>query len=553
MAQMGMRVSEVVAEFLDRCGVTTAFGIISVHNAPLMEAIHRRNALRFVMVRGEMGGAHMADAYARVTGGLGVLITSTGGGAASAVAGLVEARFAGSPLLHITGQTSTAMIDRGLGPVHDVPDQLGMLRSVSKAAYRVHSAESVLGLLLHAAADALTPPMGPVSVEIPIDIQSMEIARPAMLDHFALPIPAALSPSAAAMEALANAVLESRRPLLWTGGGARHAGGAVARLVRLGIPVATSWNGRGVLPEDHPLAIGPLATLPEFERMYDNVDLMIAAGCRLRAHETRDCAMRLPARRVRIDVDASANTRTYPAELLVHADSALALNALADRLEGRWRADPVYVDEVKQVKQQAIAHYRSTLGIYQEFPDIMRDAMPRDALWVRDISFHQTTWANRIFPVYGPRDSIYSVGAAIGTGMPLAIGAALGAPGRKVVALCGDGGFALNLGELWTAVQEKPDVCFVVMNDKGYGVIRHIQQSTYGERRFYDELAGPDLEGLAKVAGLPYWRVRHIGGELGAHLKAALQQRGPSLIEVDMEAIGPFTPQHSVPRYGDKK
>ena len=553
MTQSSVRVSDVVAEFLDRCGVNTAFGIISVHNAPLMEAIHRRNALRFIMVRGEMGGAHMADAYARVTGGLGVLITSTGGGAASAASGLVEARFAGSPLLHITGQTSTTMIDRGMAPVHDVPDQLGMLRSVSKAAYRVPSAESALGMLMHAAAEALTPPMGPVSVEIPIDIQSMTIARPAALDQFALPIPPALTPAASAMDALAARVQSAKRPLLWTGGGARHAGDAVARLAKLGIPVATSWNGRGVLPEDHPLVIGPLATLPEFERLYETVDLMIAAGTRLRAHETRDCAMRLPARRVRIDVDTLANTRTYPAELLVNADSALTLNALADRLEGRWRADAGFVAGVERLKPQAIASYRNTLGLYQDFPEIMRAAMPREALWVRDISFHQTTWANRIFPVYGPRDSIYSVGAAIGTGMPLAIGAALGAPDRKVVALCGDGGFALNLGELWTAVQEKPDVCFVVMNDKGYGVIRHIQQATYGERRFYDELAGPDLEGLAKVARLPYWRVRHIGNELGAHLKAALQQRGPSLVEVDMEAIGPFTPQHSVPKYGDKK
>lgn len=553
MSQTSMRVSEVVAEFLDHCGVTTAFGIISVHNAPLMEAIHRRNALRFVMVRGEMGGAHMADAYARVTGGLGVLITSTGGGAASAASGLVEARFAGSPLLHITGQTSTAMIDRGLAPVHDVPDQLTMLRSVSKAAYRVRSAESVLGILMHAAAEALTPPMGPVSVEIPIDIQSMQIARPAEFGHFALPIPPAMRPTPAAMDALTGAVLSAKRPLLWSGGGARHAGDAVARLAKLGIPVATSWNGRGVLPEDHPLVIGALATLPKFERFYDSVELMIVAGSRLRAHETRDCAMRLPARRVRIDVDALANTRTYPAELQVHADSALTLNSLADRLDGRWCADAGYVSEVECLKPQAITIYRNTLGLYQDFPDIMRAAMPRDALWVRDISFHQTTWANRIFPVYGPRDSIYSVGAAIGTGMPLAIGAALGAPGRKVVALCGDGGFALNLGELWTAVQEKPDVCFVVMNDKGYGVIRHIQQATYGERRFYDELTGPDLEGLAKVAGLPYWRVRNIGNDLGAHLKAALQQRGPSLIEVDMEAIGPFTPQHSVPRYSEKK
>lgn len=178
----------------------------------------------------------------------------------------------------------------------------------------------------------------------------------------------------------------------------------------------------------------------------------------------------------------------------------------------------------------------------------MRAAMPRDALWVRDISFHQTTWANRIFPVYGPRDSIYSVGAAIGTGMPLAIGAALAAPGRKTVALCGDGGFLLNLGELWTAVQEKPDICLVVMNDNGYGVIRHIQDATCGGRRFYDNLLGPNLEGLAQAAPLPYWRVARIDG-LGSALQAALRQAGPTLVEVDMQAIGPFQPRHLVPSY----
>ncbi len=543
-----IRSSDWVAAFLDRIGVRMAFGIVSVHNTPLLDAISRRGATRFVMVRGEMGGTHMADAYARVSGSLGVVITSTGPGAASAVSGLVEARFAGSPLLHITGQSSTQLIERGLGAVHDVPDQLGMLRSVSKAAYRVQSASTLPGMLMRAAAEALTPPMGPVSVEIPIDVQMAQFDRPPDLDQLTLELPPPLAPSPQALNALERAVNESTRPLLWTGNGARGAGAAVARLAKLGIAVATSWNGRGVLPEDHRLSIGPLATLPEFERFYESVDLMIVAGSRVRAHETRDCSLSLPRRRVQIDVDPAAHGRTYAADLFVQADAALTLSALADRLEGRWRAHESFGETVSQVKAEAIANYRRTLGIYESVPEIMRAAMPRDALWVRDISFHQTTWANRIFPVYGPRDSIYSVGAAIGTGMPLAIGAALAAPGRKTVALCGDGGFLLNLGELWTAVQEKPDICFVVMNDKGYGVIRHIQDATYGGRRFYDNLLGPNLEGLAQATPLPYWRVARID-DLGSALQAAFRQAGPTLVEVDMQAIGPFQPQHLVPSY----
>jgi acetolactate synthase-1/2/3 large subunit len=316
--------------------------------------------------------------------------------------------------------------------------------------------------------------------------------------------------------------------------------------------VVTSWNGRGVLPEDHPLSLGPLGTLPEVERFYETVDLLLVAGSRLRGHETRDCTMRLPGRRVQIDVDARADGRTYSSDLFVHGDSALTLAGLADRLEGHWHADAEYGAEIGRLKAQAIGNYRTTLGIYEAIPGIIRSAMPRDALWVRDITFHQTTWANRIFPVYGPRDSIYSVGAAIGTGMPLAIGAALAANGRKTVALCGDGGFLLNLGELWTAVQEQTDICFLLMNDKGYGVVRHIQDASYGGRQFFCDLLGPNFEDLAKLAGLPFWRVRSID-ELGGHLAAALQKRGPTMVEVDMSAIGPFKPLHQAPAYAGKR
>ena len=138
-------VGDLVAEFLQQIGVSTTFGVISIHNIPMLDAIGRRNAIRFIMARGEAGGGHMADAYARVSGELGVLFTSTGPGAANAAGALVEARFAGTPMLHLTGQTATPNMDLGQGAVHDVPDQLGMLRSVSKSAYRVRSASMALG------------------------------------------------------------------------------------------------------------------------------------------------------------------------------------------------------------------------------------------------------------------------------------------------------------------------------------------------------------------------------------------------------------------------
>ena len=175
-------VGDLVAEFLQQAGVETVFGVVSVHNIPMLDAIGRRNAIRFIGARGEMGAGHMADAYARARKGLGCFFTSTGPGAANAPGALVEARFAASPVLHITGQTATANIDKEQGAVHDVMDQLGMLKATCKAAYRIRAPEMALGVLIKAATEALTPPMGPVSIEIPIDVQRATIARPAMLD-----------------------------------------------------------------------------------------------------------------------------------------------------------------------------------------------------------------------------------------------------------------------------------------------------------------------------------------------------------------------------------
>ena len=159
---------------------------------------------------------------------------------------------------------------------------------------------------------------------------------------------------------------------------------------------------------------------------------------------------------------------------------------------------------------------------------------------------------NRLFPLNTPGQNVYAVGAAIGIAMPLGIGAAMAADGRKVVAMCGDGGFMVNLGELWTAVQERADVVFLVMNDAGYGVIKHIQDKMYGGRNYFADLAAPDLEGLAGVAGIPFHRVSS-AEDLGPVVCRAVAVDGPALVEVAMNEIGPFPPYYKPPPYVDKR
>jgi len=536
-------VSDLVAEFLDRCDVTTAFGIVSVHNIPMLDALGRHNGIRFVPTRGELGAGHMADGWARAARRLGVLFTSTGPGAANAVAGLVEARFAGTPLLHLTGQTSTKFVDRGAGTVHDVADQLGMLRSVGKAAYRIRTAQEAFGVLTKAAAEALAPPGGPVSVEVPIDIQRAPVQRPAALDDFELKPATPLAPSVADLDRLVAMVLGARRPMLWLGRGASAAGPAARKLLDLGFGMVTSWAGRGVVSEDHPMNLGGLngQGVPQIEAFYQTVDLMLVAGSRLRGHETAEFSVPLPKAMAQVDVDLLADGRTYPNRCFVQGDAALTLDALASRIAGKMAIDPAFGEAFRALKRQARAAFRATLGPYAGFAEALRAVVPKDAIWARDVTISNSSWGNKLFALHDPSTNIYPIGAGIGQGMCLGIGAALAPGGRKVVVMTGDGGFFLNLAELWTAVHEELDVTILVMNDRGYGVIRHIQDAAAGGRRRFDTVLGPDLEGLARLAGIPFRRVGR-PEDFGTKAAEAIAAKGPSLVEVDMTAIGDHPP-----------
>ena len=534
-------VGDLVAEFLSACGVSTVFGIASVHNIPMLDAIGRRNSIRFMMTRGELGGAHMADGYARVSQGLGVIFSSTGPGAANTIGGLIEASFAGSPVLHITGQTSTRFVDRGMGSVHDPRDQLGMMASVCKGAYRIRSAQSALGTLTQAAVAALSAPMGPVSVEVPIDLQRTKLDRPAMLDNFVLPLSPPRVPTSSELDELATRVLAAKRPMLWLGNGAKKAGSPAAKLLDMGFGMVTSFNGRATVPEEHPRNMGGLTGIgmPVIAAFYKTVDLCLVVGCRVRGHETNDFTVKLPENLIQIDADPMANGRTYPNQYFVCGDAEATLEGLVSRIEGKMKIAPGYPAEFEQLKRDAQKDFIQTLGAYGTFSAQLRKVMPLDAIWARDVTQNNTTWGNRVFPLQTPNQNVYPVGAGIGQGLCLGIGAAAAAGGRKTVVMTGDGGFFLNVGELWTAVQEDLDMVVIVMNDRGYGVIKRIQDATAGGRRVYADLESPDIEKLAGLSDIPYFRCSS-ADTFGDTVAKALAIKGLTMVEVDMTAVGEF-------------
>jgi len=536
--QQQITVGSAIAQFLAECDVRALFGVISIHNMPILDAINAQQKIRFVMARGEAGATNMADAYARTTGGLGVCLTSTGTAAGNAAGAMVEALTAGTPLLHLTGQIETPYLDQDLGYIHEAPEQLAMLKAVSKAAFRIRSPQTALSTLKKAVQIAMTAPRGPVSVEIPIDIQAALIDQPADV----APLNVATFPNNA-LAALAEQLKQAKRPLLWLGGGARQAGAAVQRLLDMGFGVVTSTQGRGIVSEDHPMNLGAYTSQAPIEAFYQSCDAMLVVGSRLRSNETLKYQLKLPRPLLRIDADPAADGRSYRSDYFACGDAATSLHVLADMLAGKMQIDPRFAADLQQAHQAARTALLAGLGPYSALVPMIQNRVGRDFNWVRDVTLSNSMWGNRELRIFNPLAGVHALGGGIGQGLAMGIGAAIAAsehtPQRKTVALCGDGGFILNLGELATAVQEKANVVYILMNDRRYGVIQNIQDAHYGGRRCYVDLHTPDYAQLSAALQLAYILVKDLN-QFDSAVQQALQFQGPYLLEVDMTTIGGF-------------
>ncbi len=566
-----MTVGDAVAHFLQAQGVRLAFGVISIHNMPMLDAFHRQGQIRFVPARGEAGATNMADSAARVSGTLGVVVTSTGTGAGNAAGALVEAMTAGTALLHLTGQIDSTWLDQDWGFIHEHPDQLGMLRAVGKAAFRISHPAEVWQVLEQAATLARTPPCGPVSVEIPIDVQQAllegnEHLAPVKYSFTAINSIVNKQPNAALITQLAQQLRQAQRPLLWLGGGARSAGPAAQRLLAMGFGVVTSVQGRGIVAEDHPASLGAFNMQRASSALYQRCDAMLIVGSRLRSNETMKYKLPLPKRRFRIDAHAAVKDQAYTSELFIEADAQLGLDALADALQG-YQAEHGWQAEIAQARAGSQAQVDAALGRYVDLKDALNQAISEQlqgrCLWVRDITLSNTMWGNRSVVLRHPRAGVHALGGGIGQGLQMGIGAALAmhiyaenrplAPVNidkfaiKTIVLVGDGGFMLNVGELACAAQEKADLLILLMNDGGYGVIKNIQDVDYGSRHCYVDLLTPDFAQLCASMG-----VRHIKSsdpaQIQTQLSAALAQPGPTVLEVDMKAWGPFNEKFAGPQ-----
>lgn len=529
--------ADLIAHGLAAYEVEHVFAIVSIHNMPILDAINRLGRTRIIDVRHEQAGTHAADGYARATGRTGVMIASTGPGTTNTVTGLYEAKYASSPVLVITGQAETAFYGKGLAYVHEAENQVAMLRTVAR---RVESPRHIAELgaaFIGVMRDIRSGRPAPGALEIPIDLQYAACAEIEFPD-LDLPV---FVPDAGALGRFVEKLGKAHRRIIVAGGGVIAAGAAgelVQLAERLDVPVLTTVDGRGAIPEDHPLCLGNYYGSAGMQQAIAGADLTLAIGTKFAVGvEGGGARQTPPGELLQIDIDPAIIGRTHRATGLV-ADARLALQGLLDGLQEASGNDAQFNESLWSNREGLQRAMRKRLGKdFERIMDLLRERLPRDGLWVRDSTIAAYNFGNQLFPVYEPRTSINPSSGAIGPGLPFAIGAVV-ATGKRAVLINGDGGFLFHATELATAAQYGLPLVVCVFNDGGYGVLRWLQDTRFGRINETD-LGTMDFAMMAKSMGVPGERVTDLDSFTRA-LDEGMQTEGPYLIDVDMTRFAPM-------------
>lgn len=534
--------ADLIADALAQMEVEHVFAIVSIHNMPILDAINRLGKTQIIDVRHEQAGTHAADGYARASGKLGVMIASTGPGTSNTVTGLYEAQYGSSRVLVITGQAETAFYGKGLAYVHEAEKQVPMLASVCRRVESPRSPSQLGAALQTVLNDMYTGRGAPGALEIPIDIQ-YATNQPITLT---LPSNAQFVPNEKGLDRVVDALSQSRRRILLVGGGAIAAGAHAevqALAEQLQIPVLTTVDGRGVMPEDHPLCIGNYYNSAGMYKAIGDADLTLAIGTKFAVGvDGQFAAQTPPGTLVHIDIDSNMIGRTHQAHVGLVADARMALLGINQRLPELQANDAQFSDKILHAGDGIRQAMRGRLGSdWPQVMDCIREKLPRESVFVRDQTISAYNWGNQQFPIMEPRTSINPTSGAIGPGFPMSVGAAIASQrsgDAKTLVIHGDGGFMFHATELATCAQYQVPLIICVFNDSGYGVLRYLQQNRFGRINETD-LGKVAFAEMAQSMGVPGERVASVDAFAQA-LDNALAAPGPYLIDVDMEYFAPM-------------
>ncbi|MGZ6491936.1 MAG: thiamine pyrophosphate-binding protein [Actinomycetota bacterium] len=538
--------SALVAQ-LDALGVDVVFGIPGVHNLAIFEALDR-SPIRTVLVRHEQTAVYAADGYARATGRLGVAVTTTGPGAANTAAAMGEAWSSRSPLLHISTQLESRLLEGkgGRWSLHESPHQRELMDAVARWSGTVAAAEAIPTMVARAAREAFAGRRGPVFLEIPHDYLSAPVAWRAQP-------PPKQRPFAPEQQALARALTvlkKARRPVIWAGGGAVAAGAAqvLAKVAEaLDAPVVTTFAGKGLLPPDHPLAVAAPPHEPAVTKLLAGSDATFIIGSDLDGMDTQGWRIPLPRPRVSINTVAEDARRNYASDVVVEADALLTLEAMLPELPVNKAQGARRVAEVHKAVDASLRAHKDFAAPYRFVREIAT-SFPEGAFLVADMAV-AGYWLAGYFAAPSPRCFAFPLGwGSLGYALPAGVGAA--ASGRRTIVVTGDAGLLYAPGELATAVQENLPLTIVVVNDEGYGMLRFDEGERFG-RTFAADLSTPDFTRLADSFGMKARACKP--KDFHEALAWALKHKGPALVELRARFAPPITTSPRWPLNGKKE
>jgi acetolactate synthase-1/2/3 large subunit len=518
-----MSTAETVVRSLMAQGLRQIFCVPGVQNDDFFDALHRvGGSIRPIHTRHEQATAYMALGAAQATGMPQAYCVVPGPGFLNTTAALSTALATSAPVLAIAGQIPDRFVGRRVGLLHEIPDQLAIMRGLTKWAERMTGPDDAAEKVRAAFSAMLSGAPGPAGLECPANVWRRE----GQVAFDASPITRQGPPlDGGALDRAAALIRESRRPLIIVGSGAQSAAGAVARLAEvIEAPVAAWRTGPGVLDSRHRLAI----MNAHAHVLWKQADLVIGIGTRLQ--QALDWGLDAGLKTIHIEADANRIGITHDPTVAVVADATDAVDALLARLdEGaaqRGRRDA----ELKQVRDD-VAGRAAKLAPQKAWIDAIRAGLPDDGILVNELT--QIGYANHLFwPAYRPR-TFLSPGyqGTLGWGYAAALGAKVAKPNSAVVSLNGDGGFMFGVQELATAAHHAIGVVALVFNDGAFGNVKRIQQMHYGGRTIAVDFTNPDFVRLGESFGVASQRVSEPAA-LTRALTKAIDADKPALIEV---------------------
>jgi acetolactate synthase-1/2/3 large subunit len=518
----------LVAESLQALGAEVVFGVPGIHSLPIWDGL-RNSPIVTYGARTELCAGFAADGYARSCGRPAPLLLSTGPGALNSLTALMESGSSHVPVLAISSQIPSELIGAGRGYLHELGDQLASFAPVVKHAARAHTVEAIPEALAYAWQIALTPPSGPVYLEIPVDLLRGAAGETRPSTRMAAP-----ERHPAPREAVAGAaaqLAEAKRPVIWAGAGVLRAQ-ATDELRELAdlldAPVATTYMGKGALGDEHPLAAGCGCDEAAFQALLTDADVVLCVGTELGAETTGQYALRFDGHLIQVDAAAERIGATYPALGLV-GDAKLTLRELIGALSGRpgaaGAAGAVRVSKLRERIRSGLESQGRELEL--GLLETIERSLPADAITAWDMTI-LAYWAAPHLRLGAGQQFLYPLGSGtLGYAWPAALGAAVAHPGRPVMAVVGDGGLQYALAELGTAAQHGIAAKLLVVDDGGYGILREYQRDAFAATTAVD-LPGTDLAAIAAAFDVPVRTATP--DDLDQHLRWALAHAGPAAV-----------------------